>query len=446
MTAYGVTPTGFVVKPQSVIVKEISDDILNTIASDVDLDPDQPLGQLVAIFAEKLFEIWQLGEICYESLDRGNAEDVQLDNIGSMIGVTREGESHSAVYCTAAFSVPGTYAAGALVAYLPSSPTVQWTNESAIVVPSTYLGVAVSPTNLYPATFQVFQAIAVGPDPANALNSANALAGGIPGSLSGMVPITGWSSVADTSAPTIGALEESDAAYAARQVTELSAPGACTLDSTAADIVQALANAPSPVTNVVVKMHENTTLLTDGGGLPGKSYEAVVFDGLSPFPQNDNIIAQAIWNDKPAGLQPFGSSSGVAIDSEGMPHVVPFSRPTQVPVYVVVTVAHDPSANPGDVRAAVGSAIQAASQGQPYAFAGTTITPASTAPATLVPGGDVIANAFRTVAQGQDGVTDVPAIYIGLAPNPINTGNLSLSPTQIGVITSVTVNASVFVP
>jgi hypothetical protein len=447
VTTYGVTDSGFVAKPLSVIVTDIENDILSSVATNVDLDPNKPLGQLIAIMAKHLDDAWQMLGTIYKGRDRTKAVGKQLDNIGSLIGLRRQGESASAVYCTVVFNVPGTYVAGSLVAFLPKSTTVQFYNESDIVVPTKNLdGSTVGPNSLIGLTVP-FVATVVGPAAGLALIAANADAGLSFGALSGMVPITGWVSVNDVGAPVLGALVETDAAYAARQVTELSAPGACTLDATAAAIVAALAAAPHPSVGVIVKLNENTTLLTDSSGLPGKSYEAVIFDGLAyDGQQNDQLIAQAIWDNKPSGLVPFGRTSSTAVDANGQTHAVAFTRPTRRPVYTYLSVAVSPAdlAQADAIKAAVAAAIVSASQGLPYGIGSITAPPSVAA--TLVPGGDVVANAIRMVASAQAGVIDVPAFAIGFAPSPSGAANLAIAPNEIAVLETPIVDVTLFVP
>lgn len=59
------------------------------------------------------------------------------------------------------------------------------------------------------------------------------------------------------------------------------------------------------------------------GGRPPKSFEAVVQGGLS------QDIGEQIWLTKPAGIQSYGTTSVLVIDSQGDEQSVSFSRPTQ---------------------------------------------------------------------------------------------------------------------
>lgn len=451
-TQYGVTPAGFVTKPLQEILKEINTDVL-AINPEIDVGPEEPLGQLNGIMAAKLSDVWQLAEVAYNGTNRGDAEDDLLDNVGGLTGTTRLGPSESSVYCAVAMSVAGTYAIGALVAFITAVPAVKFANAVAIVAPSLVGGVAISPSNPF-LTVVLYKSEDDGPDAGNALIAANAAAGIgpspiTPGVLTGMVPVTGWLSVGDIAGPTLGTLEETDDAYRVRQLAELSAPGACTVDAIGADILRALSKAPTPVVGATVKMYENTSLLTDANGLPPKSFMAVVFDGLSPnTAQDDPIIGQTIWDGKPSGMQTFGSTTVTAFASDGTPRLVSFSRPAQIPVYLSVQVAIAPTANPTAVAAAVAEAIIDASQGSPFTLYGRTLSPPADAPTTLTPGQEVIREAFRAIAQGQDGVRDVPAFTLGLAPAPAAVANLPIGEASVAVLSlsTVVVTTVVFTP
>jgi len=70
---------------------------------------------------------------------------------------------------------------------------------------------------------------------------------------------------------------------------------------------------------------------SESGGRPPKSFEAVVQGG------SDAAVALKIWQVKPAGIQSYGNTSQVIIDSQGNNQTIYFSR--AVPIYIWVTVA-----------------------------------------------------------------------------------------------------------
>lgn len=84
-----------------------------------------------------------------------------------------------------------------------------------------------------------------------------------------------------------------------------------------------------------VFIFENDTLTADGSGRPGKSYEAVVSGG------DDDEIAKAIWDSKPAGIQTWGNIVKSVIDSTGTERIMRFSRPNDLPIFVSIDLFTD---------------------------------------------------------------------------------------------------------
>lgn len=119
--------------------------------------------------------------------------------------------------------------------------------------------------------------------------------------------------------------EESDTELRQRYLESLAVTGVGTLDAIVAAVkrVQGVSDASGV---------ENDTETTSSDELPPKSFKIVVVGG-----QNDNV-AQAIWDTKPAGIRAYGSIFGTAYDLGDLPHNVYFSRP--MPKYVFVKVKY----------------------------------------------------------------------------------------------------------
>lgn len=83
--------------------------------------------------------------------------------------------------------------------------------------------------------------------------------------------------------------------------------------------------------------------ITPSYGLPGHAIEIVVEGG------NDTEIAQAIYASKPAGIETYGGVSVTITDSQGLPHVISFSRPTAVFFYVTISLVTNVAFNPGSI-------------------------------------------------------------------------------------------------
>lgn len=80
----------------------------------------------------------------------------------------------------------------------------------------------------------------------------------------------------------------------------------------------------------------NKTALVDADGVPGHSVELLVTGG------DDQEIAEVLYRSVTAGDGFHGAILRTVLDSEGQPHDVRFSRPTEVPIYVTITIRRDP--------------------------------------------------------------------------------------------------------
>lgn len=159
-------------------------------------------------------------------------------------------------------------------------------------------------------------------------------------------------------------------------------------------------------------------VVTQSFGRPGKSFEIVVNDNNGEA--SNLLIAEAIFASAPAGISSYGNQPPVAItDSAGNIYQIYFSRPTQVPIYVVLNLQTDltSSANP---QFNVGSII------------------------TVQEGIAAVINAFKigglVVGFGTNGIIGafnaVPGIldytlFFGTSANPVTDTNIQLLPEQV---------------
>ncbi len=75
---------------------------------------------------------------------------------------------------------------------------------------------------------------------------------------------------------------------------------------------------------------------TISGGLPPKSFESVVEGGT------DQAVALKIWQTKPAGIETYGNTSVVIVDSQGTNQLIKFSRAVSVYLWVQMTITFNP--------------------------------------------------------------------------------------------------------
>jgi hypothetical protein len=455
----GVTPQGFVPLGEEGFANAETADILATIANDLDVSPIVPMGEIIAEDAAHNAEIEALAGTAYNATNPAAAEGALLDNISLLRGIPRQPATRSAVYCSAAFTAAGTYPAGALTGFISSIPSQQASNVSPVVVPSInpVNGQGVSTSNPYVtgssyAAATQFAAPVTGEIFGAALVAANALNPGEVGAFSGQIPVNGWASVVDISSPYVGTDVETDDVYSARQQSEIGAQGSCTLDAIRVDVIEALAEATLPVI-ATCQVFENTSDVIDANGLLPHSYSVFVFDGVNPnTQQNDPLIGQAIWNNKPAGVRGYGAINVTVNDAQGVQRTVSFSRPTPVPVFFIVNVTISSNANAAQVTALIVESLTLASQQRPFTAYGAQVQPLATSPTTLLPGVDVVPQAFAGVAQAQAGVVQVTSVLVGFSANPTSSTPLRLSRSQVATIasgsqgTGIVVNVSGFSP
>lgn len=138
--------------------------------------------------------------------------------------------------------------------------------------------------------------------------------------------IPGWTGVTNLVAGSAGSDRESDTAYRNRLRNARSANNGSATESA---ISARLLNEVAGVTLAVVL--ENDTMKTVDD-MPPKSIQCIVAGGL------EQDVADAIWKYKAAGIETYGTTNITVRDSHGQSHVVGFSRPVNLTIYVRVAV------------------------------------------------------------------------------------------------------------
>lgn len=318
---YGLTPEGFVAKPQSAIIADFQAASRSDIDPQIEYSDEDPLGQIFGIASGPLAELWEQAQEIYFSIDRENAEGDALDNVGSLSGTTRGEASKSVVYCTMDLDNAAVVPAGAIIA-VDGQEDIRFTLETEQTGTGT------------PLEDVKFLGEVVGPIQAAA------------GSLTVIVtPYSGWNSVTNPLDAAAGDDVETLPSYRRSIALGTARRGGSTLDAIRADVL-ALNDTLQGSPIIAVSPFENTGLVTDANGLPGKSIEILVHDGAAV---DNDVIAQAIWDSKPGGIQTFGNANGTAIDKKGNSRTVYFSRPTPVSITVVLSCQIDPGKYIGDV-------------------------------------------------------------------------------------------------
>jgi len=382
MTEYGVTLTGFSKKSLDVSKSEIEESLRASLGDGISLLSTGVLGQIVGIIAEREAEIWDVAEEIYDSQYPLSASGQSLDNICTMTGVTRLPASKTSVnvHCTGtpATSLPigrivsndqGVNFESVAAATLALAPSWAINTAYAAGLFRTNNG------NIYVCTISGISDGAGGPTTTGDGIVDNTCEWNFVGDGTGFAsvqfeaentgpiscaataihteidngaietPVSGWNDARNLEDGSVGRSLESDASLRIRRDQLLRSTGLAALDAITSKVLS--------VTDVEsVYGFENTTDATDGAGRPPKSVEIVVYGGA------DQDIWDAIWESKPAGIATYGAEIGSAIDSNGLAHVVKFSRPTAVPITIEIDVDID-SEYPADGDTQIRNALVA---------------------------------------------------------------------------------------
>jgi hypothetical protein len=403
--AFGILNTGFVPKITNDVVLDMTTAARAAVDPNLDLSASEPMGQIVQIMAAAIAEVWELLQETYNATNPNAAEGQNLYGIGSITGTEPEPATYSQAICNAVMSSNTSINAG-LIASVNGQPSNTWQllgacdsngNLTSTTLTSTTAGTYLS----------LWQSTQTGPIAAAA------------GQLTVIASLpAGLTSITNPNDAILGTNTETDAAFRVRRVLELAAAGSESLDAINAAVLEASTQIISSTT------YENSGDTVDAFGRPPHSIEVVIFDGLSPTGSDDNAIAQAMWNEKPGGIQFYSASgdSGVATDSQGNTHYIPFTRVSVVPIYIDITT----------VGATSSSEVQAA-----IAAWGSALGPGSAVyrlqlMATILPDGN------NPVA----GTTDVSACTLGTAPSPSGTSNLTFTIRQIPYIETTNISVT----
>jgi uncharacterized phage protein gp47/JayE len=139
----------------------------------------------------------------------------------------------------------------------------------------------------------------------------------------------GWDSVENNVQAVVGRDAETDIALRQRWGASVYDRASAMVEAIRAALIQT-----DGVTLAVV--YENDTDTTDDDGRPPHSIEAVVAGG------NPQDIGATIWRTHAGGITTYGSQTVTVNDSQGIPHLMRFNRPTEVPIYLQITVTANP--------------------------------------------------------------------------------------------------------
>lgn len=484
--SYGVTTEGFILKRLADIITETENKLKSVLGTDINLDPNEPLGQISGVLNGSISAVWELAQDVYNSQYPDSAQGASLEGCVSLIGMQRQlpskttvanqvfiGTINTIIPIGTAFSVPNdqakrfvtdetiTLVAGAdevqsiTFSNTPNAGafTLKYNTEetASLSYSSTYTDIQTALRNLpslesvvvtgtFGAGFTITYSGRDGKYPhpllttgTNTLNLtgtatvvtiARTVTGVVQGSTTVIAetagatsigvntlttietPVSGLTDTKNYSAGVTGNDAETDPQLKERRELSFQIAGEGTVEAIRAALLEL-----SNVTSAFV--FENSTNSTDGDGRPAKSYECVILGG------DENIIADMIWQTKPAGIETCTTATGgnaitvTITDSQGFTHDIKFSRPEEVDIWIEIDLTTT-SDYPADGDTQVINALLA------Y---GATLGVGSTV---------VVYPKLISSINGITGIDDVE-IRIGTAVNPTLDNNITMQPTQIAI-------------
>lgn len=269
--------------------------------ADVDLTDANPLTKLLKMQANMLAKMSETAEDVYNSAYKDLAEGVSLDRVGKNVGIRRELEEYAVVDLE--FSAePGAFVDTKMIVALEGPNALQF--------------------NVIHEAREVDGIVRV-----KARAAIPGTIGNVPaGSIKIIVTTTdGITSVTNPTAAVGGRNREEDYQFKETYDKSLSKPGGSTVDAIIAELLQV----PGVKDASAI---ENDTMEELPSGQPPKSIAPFVYGG------DDAEIVQAIFRKKAGGIRSWGKTEVTVFDSKKQPHIIGFTRPTTIGVWVRVTL------------------------------------------------------------------------------------------------------------
>ena len=132
--AFGVTAQGFVRKRLEDIKLEREQDLRDALGENINLLPEEVLGQLVGIGSEREALIWELAEALYNSQYPDDSEGVTLDNVASITGSIRQKPTKSQIAGQLLFGTIGTNIPQGSIVSVTGNSTARFVTLSDVIL------------------------------------------------------------------------------------------------------------------------------------------------------------------------------------------------------------------------------------------------------------------------------------------------------------------------
>ncbi|EEI1035693.1 hypothetical protein G7N66_002410 [Salmonella enterica] len=293
-----VTAEGISAPDYQTILDTLTSYFQQIYGSDAYLEPDSKDGQMVALVALAIHDANNTAISVYNCFSPATGYGAALTSNVKINGIARKGATNS----TVDLLLTGT--AGTTI----TNGTVKDTNNVIWRLPASVV-IGVDGTVTVTAICSNSGAVAALAGTITIINT----------------PTRGWTSVTNPAAAAVGAPAETDAELRIRQGQSVAIPSITPFEG----VDGAIANIAGVTRH---KLYENDTGKTDGNGLPPHSISAIVDGG------DVAEIARTIRGNKGQGVRTWGKTSVTVPDKYGNPHIISFSRPTDVPVYGKITL------------------------------------------------------------------------------------------------------------
>lgn len=316
------TDTGVIVPDTAALKTAVENEYKAALGANLDTDAATPQGRLIASETDTRAAVLRFCALMANQINPDIASGTFLDAVSMLSGISRQGAYSTAVTATIS-GVPGSIIPAGSQAKTEAGDIFQLENSATIGAGGTVTA--------------TFLSLETGPVPCAA------------GALAQIVsPVSGWETITNGAAGTIGADMESDADMRARRKASL---------YQGSGYIQSMYRALYYVDNLKsAYIYENKTAnseTTDGITIPGHSLYIVADGGT------DADVAQAIFETKSAGCGLSGTTT-VAVSGEyGQSYEIKFSRPTQVPIDVTVQAQNVSALSPQTVSQQIKDAVLA---------------------------------------------------------------------------------------
>lgn len=445
----GLTPEGFIPKTLEELRADLVARMQAKLGDDIDATNAPLIGVVIGVVAGELAECWEAAEEIYAAWDPDAATGASLRALAALSGTLPDGPLSSSAELTLT-GTAGTVVASGSRAALDAGDLFETLADATLVAlaaraNSTAYALGVRRThggNAYQVSAAGTSAGSGGPSATNPLDLVGELDGTVRWRFLGegvaavdveaaaveTGPLTaaagtitvidtavgGWDGVINFADADVGRNDETDEDLRTRRELELAAAGSSPVPAIRAAILK--------LDGVIAAtVFYNPTDTTDADGVPPHAVEVLV-----RAPETAEMD-QAIWNalhaNIAAGIYTHGDEVGTVADSEGVDQTYRFSRPDEIPIYVVMTVTKNPLEYPSDGDVQIEDAILAFGDAQ-------------------ATGKNAVAAAIGAQAFQVAGVLDTPTVFIGTAPAPGTSATVAISTRQIAVFDSANITVT----